>query len=215
MDEASLYLVVGEDLSTDHQVAAFAVRRGMMNRGARLAIVDEGENGMAGIASYQLKPDEIDRAIALIEDADALAVIYGARAGKQIAILKEVLPEDTRFVGLVPGSNSRGALAAGVNGTFESGGVECAFVLVADDEVDDVLLSTLEEAEFLVAQASYWNTLVERADVVLPSTIWAEKSGTFTNTEGCARPLQAALRPPASVMDDPEILKALAEKVGC
>ena len=87
--------------------------------------------------------------------------------------------------------------------------------LVADDEVDDALLGKLEETEFIVAQASYWSTLVERADVVLPSTIWAEKSGTFTSTEGRDLPLQAALRPPASVMDDPEILKALAKKVDC
>ena len=151
LDEASFYLVVGEDMSIDHQVAGFAVRRGVMNRGARLAIVDEGENGMAGIASYQFKPGEIDRAIALFQDADAPAVIYGARAGGQIAALKEALPDDTRFVGLVPGSNSRGALAAGVNGAFESDGVKCAFVLVADDEVDDALLGKLEETEFIVA----------------------------------------------------------------
>jgi hypothetical protein len=40
LDEALFYLSVGEDLSIDHQVAGFVVRRGVMNRGAHLAIVD-------------------------------------------------------------------------------------------------------------------------------------------------------------------------------
>jgi formate dehydrogenase major subunit len=213
LDQASLYLVVGEDLSVDHRVAGFAVRRGVMNRGARLAIIDEGENGMAGIGTYQFKPGEIDRAIALLKGADAPAVIYGAGAGEQIAILKEVLPKDTRLVGLVPGSNSRGALAVGVNGAFEPGGVKCAFVLAADDEVDGALVSRVEEVEFVVAQASYWSPLVERADVVLPTGIWAEKSGAFTNTEGRVLAVRAALKPPRGVKDDLEILGALAERL--
>jgi predicted molibdopterin-dependent oxidoreductase YjgC len=214
LDQASLYLVVGEDLSVDHQVVGFAVRRGVMNRGARLGFIDEDENGMANIATYQFRPDEIDRAIALLKDADAPAVIYGVRAGEQIATLKEVLPKGTRFVGLVPGSNSCGALAAEVNGTFEPDGVKCMFALVADDKVDDVLLDKLAEVEFVVAQASYWSPLVERADVVLPTSIWAEKHGTFTNTEGRVLTMRAALKPPRGVKDDLEILGALAERLG-
>jgi predicted molibdopterin-dependent oxidoreductase YjgC len=101
-----------------------------------------------------------------------------------------------------------------VNGAFTADGVKGVFALVADDEVDGALLSVLQNAEFVVAQATYEGPLVERADVVLPTTIWAEKSGTFTNTEGRVQNLQAVLKPPMSVKDDVAILEALAEKLG-
>ena len=39
------------------------------------------------------------------------------------------------------------------------------------------------------------------------------KAGTLVNTEGRALAMQAALKPPMSVMDDSAILTALAEKL--
>jgi NADH dehydrogenase/NADH:ubiquinone oxidoreductase subunit G len=101
-----------------------------------------------------------------------------------------------------------------VNGSFEPDGVKAAFILSADDEVDEALLNELEPVEFVAVQASYFGPLVERADVVLPTAMWAEKSGTLINTEGRAQALNAALRPPAGVKDDADVLKALAEKLG-
>ena len=106
------------------------------------------------------------------------------------------------------------ALAAGLNGDFDPEGMKGIFVLVADDQVDEPLLGKLEKAEFVAVQASYFGPLVERADVVLPTAIWAEKSGTLTNTEGRAQALHAAVPTPAGVRDDQEILTALAERLG-
>lgn len=214
LDEADLFLIVGEDLDTDHQVAGIAVRRGVMNRGARLVVVGEGESEMTGLAHHQFKLDEMQQAVALARDAETPVVIYGAAAGDALPQLREALLGKAQFVGLVPGSNGRGALAAGLNGSFEPEGVEAIFILSADDEVDETLLNKLEGAGFIVVQASYFGPLVERADVVLPTTIWAEKSGTFINTEGRVQTLNAALRPPAGVKDDLEILQALAERLG-
>jgi len=214
LDEADLFVVVGVDLAEDYQVAGFAVRRGVTNRGAYLVIVGEDETELAEIAHSQLKPSEVDQAIALAKGADAPVVIYGAGAGDLVSSLRAALSGQAQFLGLVPGSNGRGALAAGLNGAFEPDGVKGVFVLAADDEMDEVLLDKLKGAEFVVAQASYFGPLVERADVVLPTTIWAEKSGTFTNTEGRVQEFRAAVQPPAGVKDDQEILKALAEKLG-
>ena len=114
----------------------------------------------------------------------------------------------------MPGTNGRGAVAAGLNGDFDPEGMKGIFVLVADDQVDEPLLGKLEKAEFVAVQASYFGPLVERADVVLPTAIWAEKSGTLTNTEGRAQALHAAVPTPAGVRDDQEILTALAERLG-
>jgi len=214
LDEADLYVVVGEDLSVDHQVAGIAVRRGVMNRGARLVIVDDGENGMADVAHYVLKPDQLDRAIELAKGLDAPVVIYGAGAGDVIDRLREELGGKAQFLGLVPGSNARGAQAAGLNGRAELNGVRGVFVVAADDTLDDALLGSIDDAAFVVAQTAYEGPLWERADVVLPTGTWAEKSGTFTNTEGRTQPVQAALQAPHGVVSDQEILQALADKLG-
>ncbi|MCL0050276.1 molybdopterin-dependent oxidoreductase [Dehalococcoidia bacterium] len=213
LDEADLFVVVGVDLARDCQVAGFAVRRGVANRGARLAIVAGGETELGEIAHCQFEAAEVDQAIALAKGADAPVVIYGAGAGKLMPQLWVALSGKARFLGLVPGTNGRGALAAGINGAFEAEGVKAIYLLAVDDEVDEALLSKLGDAEFVAAQASYSGPLLERADVVLPTAIWAEKSGTLVNTEGRSQALHAALRPPAGVKDDSEILKALADRL--
>jgi predicted molibdopterin-dependent oxidoreductase YjgC len=150
----------------------------------------------------------------LVQGAEAPVVIYGAGAGDVLPALREALSDHAQFLGLVPGSNSRGALSAGLNGASVAEGIKGIYVLSADDTVDEALLSQIEGAEFVVAQCCYRDALAERADVVLPTTMWAEKSGSFTNTEGRTQALVAALKPPMSVKDDAEVFSALAEKLG-
>ena len=53
------------------------------------------------------------------------------------------------------------------------------------------------------------------ADVVLPCTQWAEEEGTLTNLEGRVLWRRRALDPPPGVRSDLQILRALAERLGC
>jgi assimilatory nitrate reductase catalytic subunit len=53
------------------------------------------------------------------------------------------------------------------------------------------------------------------ADVVLPCTQWAEEEGTLTNLEGRVLLRRKALDPPPGVPSDLQILRALAERLGC
>jgi formate dehydrogenase major subunit len=214
LDEADFYLVVGANLDADHQVAGIAVRRGVMNRGAYLAMIDGAQSEIADMARYQFEADDLEEAIALAQGAEAPVVIYGAGAGDVLPALREALSGKAQFLGLVPGSNSRGALSVGLNGASIKEGTKGVYVLAADDTVDEALLFQIEDAEFVVAQCCYRDALADRADVVLPTTIWAEKSGSFTNTEGRTQAVVAPLKPPMSVKDDLEILGALAEKLG-
>ncbi len=211
LDEADLFLVVGTDLDVSHKVVGMAVRRGLMNRGARLVIV--GEGGPADMAHYKFTADEVEKAVALARGASSPAVVYGAGAGELLDTLRESLGDKATFLGLVPGSNARGLLAAGIAGEAEVNGAKGAFVFAADETVDGDLLERLSNVEFLVVQASYENPLLERADVVLPATVWAEKSGTITNTEGRTQKINAVLQPPAGVRDDLEVLEALATRL--
>ncbi|MGC8838735.1 MAG: molybdopterin-dependent oxidoreductase, partial [Anaerolineae bacterium] len=213
LDEADLYVVVGVDLGKDFQVAGFAVRRGVTNRGARLVLLGNGKSDLARFARYRLEASQVDQAVALAQGAENPVVVYGAGAGEALPRLKAALAGKAQFVGLVPGANSRGALALGLNGARPDG-AKAAFVLAADDQVDGGLLKALEGVRFLAVQASYLSPLVERADVVLPAATWTEKAGTLTNTEGRVQNLRPAAKAPAGVKTDEEILTALAGRLG-
>jgi predicted molibdopterin-dependent oxidoreductase YjgC len=214
LDESDFYVVVGTDLSVDHQVAGFAVKRNLTNKGARMIIVDDKANGMDPLAFKHLKDSEVDQAIDLAKRAEIPTVIYGAGAGDALPALRKALAGKAQFVGLVPGSNGRGAVAAGLNGGFKVDGAKTVFVLAADDTVDASLLAGVADDAFVVVQTTYESALTERADVILPCGSWAEKAGTFTTTDGRKVAVAAALQPPTGVQSDEEILQALAEKVG-
>ena len=213
LEEADLYLVVGANLDADHRVAGIAIRRGVMNRGAYLALIDGVQSEIADMARYKFSASDLQGAIALAQGAEMPVVVYGAGAGDALPVLRQALSGKAQFLGLVPGSNTRGALSAGLNGASAVNGVKGVYVLAADDTVDEAFLAQIEKAEFVVAHTCYQNALAARADVVLPSTIWSEKSGSFTNTEGRTQALAAVLKPPMSIKDDGEILSTLKEKL--
>ena len=66
----------------------------------------------------------------------------------------------------------------------------------------------------VIVQGAYKSSLMDKADVFLPTTIWSEKAGTITNTEGRAQKVVAGVNPPAGVKSDEEVLAALASKLG-
>ncbi|MBN1642987.1 MAG: molybdopterin-dependent oxidoreductase [Anaerolineae bacterium] len=214
LDEADLYVVVGADLRVDYQVAGIMVQRGVMNHGARMALIDDEPNGMDDMAAFRFGSSEVDKAADIAARAEIPVVIYGAGAGDTLPQLRAALGDKAQFVGLVPGSNTRGARAAGLSGDADLEGVAAAYVMAVDESIDAALLESLSGAQFVVAQTSYLDALTERADVVLPSTIWAEKACATTNTEGRIQELRASLKPPAGVKQDIEILQALADKLG-
>jgi formate dehydrogenase major subunit len=214
LDKADLYLVVGADLRADHQVAGIMVQRGVMNRGARLVLIDDGPNGMDDMAAFKFGSGALDKAVGIAERAEIPVVVYGADAGDLLPQLRQALGGKAQFLGLVPGSNTRGALAAGLGGAADVQGIAGAYIMAGDAPTDAALLESLSGAQFVVAQTSYLDALTDRADVVLPSTVWAEKACATTNTEGRVQTLQAALKAPASVKQDEEILQALADRLG-
>jgi formate dehydrogenase major subunit/formate dehydrogenase alpha subunit len=69
--------------------------------------------------------------------------------------------------------------------------------------------------EFLVAQDIFLNeTTREHADVVLPASSFAEKEGTFTNTERRVNRVRRAVPLPGSAREDLEIVIGLAKAMG-
>lgn len=73
----------------------------------------------------------------------------------------------------------------------------------------------LAALDFLVVADFFLSETARIADVVLPTTQWAEEEGTMTNLEGRVLLRRRAVEPPAGVRSDLEILSALAERLGC
>jgi formate dehydrogenase major subunit len=74
--------------------------------------------------------------------------------------------------------------------------------------------SALEELEFLAVVDIFETETTDHADVVLPAASFAEKSGTFTNTERRVQKVNPAVDPPGEARPDWRIVQSLANRMG-
>ena len=72
----------------------------------------------------------------------------------------------------------------------------------------------MDKVEFLVVQDIFLTESAEYADVVLPAASFAEKDGTFTNTERRVQRVRKAIPPVGDCRDDAWITCAIAERMG-
>jgi formate dehydrogenase alpha subunit len=71
----------------------------------------------------------------------------------------------------------------------------------------------IEQLEFMVAQDLFINESGAYADVFLPAASWAEKEGTFTNTDRRVQRVRKALEPRGESRPDWEIICNLAQRI--
>ncbi|HHX75463.1 MAG TPA: molybdopterin-dependent oxidoreductase, partial [Firmicutes bacterium] len=72
----------------------------------------------------------------------------------------------------------------------------------------------MDALDFLVVQDLFLTETARYADVVLPAVSWAEKEGTFVNTERRVQKVNRALRPRGDARPDWQIITDLANKMG-
>jgi len=72
----------------------------------------------------------------------------------------------------------------------------------------------LEKLDFLVVQDIFLTETARYADVVLPAASFAEKDGTFTNTERRVQRVRKAVDAPGQALADSEIICRLATAMG-
>jgi len=101
---------------------------------------------------------------------------------------------------------------------IEAGSVKALYLMGENPALSDPNLNrtrkALEEVDFLVSQEIFLSETAQFADVVLPSFCFAEKDGTFTNTERRIQRIRKALRPPGDAKDDWQILCDIATAMG-
>ena len=70
-----------------------------------------------------------------------------------------------------------------------------------------------EQLEFFAAEDLFINETHAYADVILPAAGWAEKDGTFTNTDRRVQLVRKAVEPPGSARADWMIITDLAKRI--
>lgn len=85
--------------------------------------------------------------------------------------------------------------------------------VLSDPDVEHTK-KALKNLEFLVVQDIFMTDTVRLADVVLPAAAFAEKDGTFTNTERRVQLVRKALLPPGHAKPDHEIIIAIMRALG-
>lgn len=71
----------------------------------------------------------------------------------------------------------------------------------------------VEKLEFLVVQDIFLTETAELADVVLPAASFAEKDGTFTNTERRVQRIRRAVKSPGKIRDDLSIINMITNRM--
>ncbi|WP_370419827.1 NADH-quinone oxidoreductase subunit G [Streptomyces sp. QH1-20] len=115
-----------------------------------------------------------------------------------------------------PGRDTGQIIEAAATG--ELGALVVAGVEVADLPDPARARAALDAIGFLVSLEQRPSEVTDRADVVLPVAAVAEKSGTFLNWEGRARPFEVAIKPDQvtrrHLMPDIRVLHMLADAMG-
>lgn len=75
-------------------------------------------------------------------------------------------------------------------------------------------MNALENLDFLIVQDIFLSDTTEFAHVVLPAATFAEKDGTFTNTERRVQKIRAVIKPIGESKADWEIISALSREMG-
>jgi formate dehydrogenase alpha subunit len=98
------------------------------------------------------------------------------------------------------------------------GDIEVLYIMgenpvISDPDVEH-LKKALEKVDFLVVQDIFLTETARYADVVLPAASFAEKEGTFTNTDRRVQRVRKAVEPPGEARDDAWIISQISSRLG-
>ena len=147
-------------------------------------------------------------------DMGALPVSYPAYQ----AVSNEAVKEKFEKAWGVPLSGKNGWTLTEAIGHAHHGDLKALYVLGENPMMSDPDLDHVEEAlknlEFLLVQDIFLTETAELADVVLPGVTFAEKEGTFSNTERRVQRVRQAIKPLGDARPDWQIISDLSTLCG-
>ena len=101
---------------------------------------------------------------------------------------------------------------------MEEGNIKAVYLMGENPLLSDPdtrhIKAAIEKLDFFVVQDIFLTETAQMADVVLPSASFAEKEGTFSNTERRVQRVRKAFDPPGVALDDWEIICEIAGRMG-
>jgi len=99
-----------------------------------------------------------------------------------------------------------------------SGAIKALYImgenpLLSDPDLQHVK-KELQKLDLMIVQDIFLTETAQLADVVLPVTSFAEKEGTFSNTERRVQRVRKAIEPPGEAKTDWEVICAISNKIG-
>ncbi len=114
-------------------------------------------------------------------------------------------------------NRKRGLTNTEIIGAFGIKGIKSMYIMgenpVMSDPNSTHVRHQFEQLEFFAAEDLFINETHAYADVILPAAGWAEKDGTFTNTDRRVQLVRKAVEPPGSARADWMIITDLAKRI--
>ncbi len=115
-------------------------------------------------------------------------------------------------------SDKAGLTVTEITDAAINGRIKAVYIMgenpVLSDPDQSHTVKGLNSLDFLVVQDIFLTETAELADVVFPATCYAEKDGTFTNTERRVQRVRKAVEPPGDAKEDSWIIKELSRRMG-
>jgi NADH-quinone oxidoreductase subunit G len=235
IEEADAIMLIGTNPRLEAPVLNARIRKRIQNGGCIIGVIGEkadltykytylgaGAESLAKLAEHApakaQKPMFIIGQGALARPDGAAILALATKAAAAIGVVKEnwngfnILHTAAGRVGALDvcalpsdgGQNTVGILSAAKNK-----GLDVLF-LGGADEID---IEGWGDT-FVVYMGTHGDAGAHRADVILPSAAYTEKSVTYVNTEGRAQMTTRAAFPPGDAKEDWAILRALSEELG-
>jgi len=115
-------------------------------------------------------------------------------------------------------SDERGLSTVEIMHEAHKGNIKGMYIMGENPMVTDPDLNhtaeALEKLEFLVVQDIFHTETTKYADVILPASSFAEKNGTFVNSDRRVIRVREAVEMPGEAREDWRIIKDIAERMG-
>jgi NADH-quinone oxidoreductase subunit G len=168
----------------------------------RAAVESGGPGSIAVLGSGHLTNEELHCLRVLVQEGigtpnlDAL-VPMGAGDDFLIQPEKAANARGARDLGIAPGQGGKGL--SEILAAAAAGEIQVLYVVGSGDleSVSDeaTLATALDKVETLIVQDSNRSATTDRAAIVLPGQVWAEKDGSFTNHAGRVQRIRGAMQP--------------------
>jgi formate dehydrogenase major subunit len=187
-----------------------------------------GGSPVKDAATIGISQKELTEAVKILGKAKRSIIVYGEgilqprNTGLITTLYKLAAVSGSKpsIISLKSKGNSRGAWDMGMANSAESvtanltqNGIKALYLLLADDYVEANQLTWIPKGiDFMVVQASYLSSLVQKANVVLPSPTWTEISGNYSTLDGKPISVSRIIKPPEGVRADWETINEIAKR---